>query len=169
MPSLLLGAGRDSRKKVAFSGEEAWTPPLIRVDIDPSCKPDVLLDLNDRRLPFADGLFDEIGAYDVLEHLGSQGDWRGWFTECEEYWRVLKPEGRFGVLVPIGRDALADPGHTRFFSESYFHFLDQEWYDRAHSMQACITDYRWFWRRDFKILSIQTVNNHHIAAIMAKS
>lgn len=151
-----------------LEGVEEWSRPLVTCDMDPSCGPDVLLDLDGNNLPFQDDSFDEIGAYDILEHLGRQGDWRGFFDEFSEYWRVLKPGGHMSVLVPVGADALADPGHTRFFSEESFHFLDQDNYNEAHDAGTCMTDYRWYYKRSFKLRYMDRVGGHHIAAIIEK-
>lgn len=168
MPSLLLGCGNSREKKVAFIGQEKWTGDLVTVDMNPNCGADIVHDLDVRPLPFDDEQFDEIGCYDVLEHLGRQGDWKGWFEEFAEYWRILKPGGLFGCLVPIGKDALADPGHTRFFSASYWRFLDQNFYARELAEGRPVTDYRWFWKRDFEELYIENFEGHHLAVILRK-
>lgn len=170
MPSLLLGAGRDHTKKVHLHegmGLE-WPQPLITVDMDPSCEPTLTYDLTQRPLPFPDNYFDEIGAYDVLEHWGAQGDWKAWFDEFEEYWRLLKPHGYMSILVPIGNDFLADPGHTRQIGGSYFTFLSQKAYEVNHQNGTCMTDYRGYWKRDFDVVMIQQIENHHVAAIIRK-
>lgn len=168
MPSLLLGCGNDRTKKVALSGAASWTGELIALDFNPDCGADVVHDLDIRPLPFADEAFDEIGCYDVLEHLGRQGDWRGFFEEFTEYWRILKPGGLFGIIVPVGRDALADIGHTRFFSASYFRFLDQAWYAAQLAKGEAVTDYRWAWKRDFETVAMQQIADHHLSAILRK-
>jgi hypothetical protein len=46
-----------------------------------------------------------------------------------EYHRLLKPGGHFVAIVPVGADAFADPGHTRFFTLNHFQFLSQRFYD----------------------------------------
>ncbi len=169
MPSLLLGAGNSREKKVALKSAPDWSQPLVTLDMGDNCGADVVWNLEQRPLPFKDDEFDELGAYDVLEHIGRQGDWRGYFDEMAEYWRVLKPGGIFGVLVPQGPDANADPGHTRFFGSNWFAMLDQAYYDRCKAAGTAFTDYRWYWKRNFECLTIQDVGGHHIAAILRKA
>lgn len=164
MASLLIGCGGDRRKKVADKSNLEWSQPLVTLDMNPNCGADIVHDLEVRPLPFKDEEFDEIAAYDVLEHIGKLGDWRGFFDEFFEYWRILKPGGEFGILVPTGPDALADIGHTRFFSGNEFRFLDQQWYDTA---KGC-TDYRWYWKRDFEVAHLRKEGNHHFSVILKK-
>lgn len=166
--ALLLGCGRDHRRKVRLSDQAAdfSDVDLTLCDMDPNCGADVVCDLDVRPLPFADEQFDELHAYDVLEHLGRQGDWKGYFDEFAEYWRILKPGGKFYVLVPIGGDAFADPGHTRFFGTNHFLFLSRSRYETPEGVQK--TDYRWYWKRDFDVQLIERHGNHHLAVILKK-
>ena len=138
--------------------------------MNPNCGATIVHDLEVRPLPFADAEFDEIHAYDCLEHWGRQGDWRAWFDEMGEYHRLLKPGGEFVALVPQGQDALADPGHTRFFSGNHFAFLSQAWYEEQIAAGRPVTDYRWYWKKDFNIRSFQFEGNpaHHLAAVLQK-
>lgn len=169
MASLLLGCGNDRRKKVALADAPDWNLPLTTVDMNPNCGADVVCDLDRHPLPFEDNSFDELGAFDLLEHLGKQGDWQGWFDECADYWRILKPGGRFYILVPLGGDALADPGHTRFFSMNAFCFLCQEFYERNLSEGRPVTDYRWYWKHNFNIVDHDQSSGHHLSVILEKA
>lgn len=175
--SLLIGAGKDRRKKVYLKDNAEWAGELVTLDIDPHCGADVVFDLarlteahphylfRSRMLPFQDETFDELGAYDTLEHFGQQGDWRGWFTEMAEFHRVLKPGGVFGIIVPIGEDALADPGHTRFFQANWFLMLSRRFYDDAQG----VTDYRWYNTCWWDVLFMERQGNHHLAVLLGKA
>lgn len=142
---LLLGCGHDRRKRLRNSDEpeEFVDCELTTVDINPGCGADVLFDLNQHPLPFEDESFDEIHAYDVLEHFGGVGDWKSWFTEMDDYHRILKPGGTLNVIVPYGVN-LTDPGHTRFFHENHFGFCTKEFYERQREKKTAATDYTWF-------------------------
>lgn len=167
--SLLLGCGNSRQKKVYLNGSSAWAGELTTMDMNPNCGADVVWDLEKRPLPFEDNTFDEMGAFDVLEHIGKTGDWRGYFEEFAEYWRILKPGGTFYIIVPIGQDAFADPGHTRFFGKTWFAFLSQENYRINLEKGLPITDYRWIWRLNFDILFVEQQGDHHLGVILRKA
>ncbi len=127
---------------------------VIRLDINKEVYPDVVWDLNVHPLPFKDGEFDQIHAYDVLEHLGSQGDYKFFFSEFNEYWRILKVDGMFIASVPAesSKWAFGDPGHTRIFSMQYLTYLVREHYLQCGITQK--TDYRYLYKGNFGIESI---------------
>ncbi|MDO8597798.1 MAG: class I SAM-dependent methyltransferase [Sulfuricaulis sp.] len=168
--NLLLGGGHDHRKKMHHRTEPDWQGELIVLDMNPNCGADVIWDMEDRPLPFPDAHFDEIHAYDCLEHWGRQGDWRGWFDEAAEYHRLLKPGGTMSIVVPMGADYFADPGHTRFFEPNHFRFLNQAWYEERLAAGAQITDYRWYWKLDFEVPYVHQMGDpvHHLAVLLRK-
>ena len=168
MKSLLIGCGNSRTKKVIWDGRKEWGE-LITIDMNPHCKPDVVWDLEKMPLPFNSEEFDELAAYDVLEHQGRQGDWKGWFDEFREYHRILKPGGLFGIIVPIGADALADPGHTRFITKNYFGFLCDSFYEHNLSLGAQVTDYRWYKDFNWEILYLEQQGDHHLAVVLRKA
>lgn len=160
MRELLIGAGNARRKKLFRDGDPEWHD-LVTLDIDPDCGADVLWDLNERPLPFVDGEFDEIHAYEVLEHVGRQGDWREFFAEFSEYHRILKLGGLLIASVPRWDSpwAWGDPGHTRVISTHTLSFLDQEHIAREVGVTA-MTDYRAIWTGDFRLVHESYPSEH---------
>lgn len=154
---LLIGCG--NRREKLFGIEDIipkdWTE-LVTLDIDPNVKPkpDVVHDLESLPLPFDDDLFDEIHAYEVLEHTGQQGDWRFFFNQFYEFWRILKPGGFLLGTTPMwdGIWAWGDPGHKRIISEGSLVFLSQKEYKRQVG-NGTMTDYRPYWEGDFELFA----------------
>jgi SAM-dependent methyltransferase len=159
MRELLIGAGNARTKKLWREGATPAFDDVVTLDIDPLCQPDVLWDLNERPLPFADEEFDQIHAYEVLEHVGRQGDWRGFFAEFSEYWRILAPAGVLILSCPKWDSpwAWGDPGHTRVIGTQCFTFLDQDAYADQVGKTA-MTDYRAVWRHCFKLVHQSEIN-----------
>lgn len=154
MSELLIGAGNDWRKKCVLQDTPADWTHLTTLDIDPSAKPHVVHDLNVLPLPFEDNQFDEVHAYEVLEHTGRQGDWRFFFDQFAEFYRILKPGGVFVATVPCWDSvwAWADPGHTRVIAPQTLIFLNREEYGQIG--RTTMTDYRPWLRCDFETISV---------------
>ena len=153
---LLIGCGNQRKKAILFEKiPEHWTE-LITLDIDPDCKPKVVHDLTDLPLPFDDDMFDEIHAYEVLEHTGAQGDWRFFFNQFYEFWRILKPGGYFLATTPMwdSKWAWGDPGHTRIINDGSLVFLSQKEYV-VQVGNSSMTDYRNYWDGDFDLIAKQ--------------
>ena len=146
---LVLGCGNNAYKKIYAESKEYVNP--TRVDIDPDCNPDIILDLNSNSLPFPDSSFDEVHMYEVLEHLGTQGNYKHFFDFFTEVARVLKPNGKFCASVPRPGSiwVWGDPGHTRAFPPELLVFLDQDAYE--HVGKSAMTDYRSIYKAHFKI------------------
>ena len=158
MNALMLGVGTHApRRKVKPVETEHVTDEEIlwtTLDMLAELKPDVVFDLNcietsaytpEHRLPFPDETFDEIHAYDVMEHYGKQGDFRGFFTGWRELWRIIKPGGYVIGVVPLwsSKGAWSDPGHTRVITDVVLSYLCREWYkDNLGHPNSPLTDYR---------------------------
>ena len=133
---------------------DEWTE-LTTLDMDKSCDPIVVHDLNELPYPFPDNQFTEIHAYEVLEHCGRQGDYRFFFDQFTELHRILKPGGYLIGTCPNwdGVWAWSDPGHTRVISPSSLTFLSQAEYE----LQVGVTnmaDYRFCYKADFELFAM---------------
>jgi len=132
---------------------------LTTLDINPAHHPDVVWDLREKPWPFDDDTFDEVHAYEVLEHLGRQGDAEAFFSDFSEIWRILKPGGHLlGTSPSAGSPWLwGDPGHTRAIIPESFIFLCQDEYENQVGKNA-MSDYRYCYSADFKPKMLE-VNN----------
>jgi len=122
---LNAGCGRDVREG------------FVNVDIHPA--PGVVL-ADVERLPFKDGVFDEVLASKVLEHvLRFDQAWR-------ELHRVLRVGGILEVLVPYGFNT--DPYHVRFFDRRSVRMLTDK---PGHCLQDLA---------GYQLLSMQVYNRN---------
>lgn len=143
----MLGAGlsrpqrRFALKTSAPETETTWRT----LDINPWAKPDQVFDLEELErgsdLPFGEP-FDEIHAYEVLEHFGRQGDYRGLFRTFGALWRGLKFGGYLVGSCPSLQSPWlwGEPGHTRVITHGTLVFLTRKHYDQLGET-AC-SDYR---------------------------
>lgn len=150
MTELLIGCG-NRREKVAYQPGCETFDDLVTLDIDPNSGADVIHDLEVLPLPFGADTFDEIHASEVLEHTGRQGDWRFFFAQFAEFWRIMKPGAVFCASCPSVKSPWlwGDPGHSRAIQPESLVFLVQPQY--AQVGRTAMTDYRAVYRADFDI------------------
>lgn len=155
---LLIGCGnRRDRILIPPERPDEWEQ-LVVSDINPKHeRPDDYRfdewDLEKLPWPWDDNTFDEVHAYEVMEHLGRQGDYRSFFAHFYEIWRILKPGGWFcGTSPALSSNWLwGDPGHTRIISLESLAFLCQRNYeDQVDKASTPMTDYRFCWKGDFE-------------------
>jgi len=147
---LLLGAGSRPVKQIFLPGHEAWDGELIRLDYNKDHNPDIVADLEILPYDWAkDEEYDEMHAYEVLEHTGQQGDWKFFFAQFSEFHRILKPRGKIYATVPRwdGLWAWGDPSHKRVINRGSLTFLSQDNY--KHVGQSSMSDFRFCYKADF--------------------
>jgi hypothetical protein len=160
---LLIGCG--IRRNNLFT--KAWDD-VITLDINPEVKPDIVHDLNVLPLPFYDNTFDEIHAYEILEHTGLQGDWRFFFRQFSDFWRIMKRDGVLYGTSPAlsSRWVWGDPGHSRVISAETLSCLSQETYMKKVGITS-MSDYRFVYKADFESLISRDENDTFIYALRA--
>lgn len=151
---LLIGCGSRRQRFLSLDGALSFQN-LTTLDINPAHNPDIIHDLCNLPLPFPDKTFDEIHAYEVLEHTGAQGDYKFFFAQFEEFWRLLKPNGLFCASVPKwnGVWAWGDPSHTRTIQAETLLFLSQPNYTREVGVTP-MSDFRHIYTADFDTVGI---------------
>jgi SAM-dependent methyltransferase len=91
-------------------------PDAVNLDISPNVRADVVHDLNVTPWPFEAGTFDEVHAYDVLEHVVDV------VPVLEEIHRICRPGAVVHVTVPhfSSANAFTDVTHRHWFGWNSF-------------------------------------------------
>lgn len=200
---LLIGCGHKRDKRMYVPGEpvdmqRTWRN-LVTLDDNPNCKPDYMWDLNEipwraisvsessaaipnvsdrniARTPYGDiqeNQFNEIHAYEVLEHLGGQGDELSFFLHFSEIWRILKPDGYLLATVPsrFSPWLWGDPSHRRAILPETLIFLDQTQYarqlDGPEESRTSMSDFRSIYFADFHVEYSHDNKAHHLFILRA--
>lgn len=165
---LLIGCGSEHSKRLTIDGSTIFDNPTT-LDINPDHNPDLVFDLMQITLPFEDNTFDEIHAYEVLEHTGTQGDYKFFFAQFSEFWRVLKPDGHLFATCPSRHSpwAFGDPSHTRVLQPENLVFLDQEAYKQQVGVTS-MSDFRNIYKADFKTVACTENETQFVFIIQAK-
>jgi SAM-dependent methyltransferase len=151
---LLIGCGHNREKRLGIKSLE-WEQ-LTTLDCYPDCIPDVIHDLNQTPWPFHQDSFTEVHAYEVLEHLGRQGDAKSFFDTFSEIHRILKPDGHLFATTPsvTSRWLWGDPSHTRAIQPESMVFLQQEQYrlQLDGPKRTPMSDFRHLYKADFRVV-----------------
>lgn len=155
---LVLGCGANPQKFIfsPLSESPAFENPHTN-DINGEHHPDTIWDLNALPWPWEDNSFEEIHAYNILEHLGTLGDYKSFFAHFEEMHRILKPGGYIcGISVDFDSMHIwGDPGHTRAITRQMLSFfLSREQYE-LQAGKTSMTDYRFCYHADFEYMPLQ--------------
>lgn len=77
--------------------------------------PDILMDINNEKIPFEDNSCIRIRASHFIEHSNLD-------HVFAEVWRLLKPYGVFNFIVPYANSSEGMyPGHSIFLTEKFFY------------------------------------------------
>lgn len=153
MATLLLGSGTSRQKRVVHElTPDREFSDLVTLDLENA---DIIHNLDFTDLPFRDESFDEIHAYEVLEHCGTQGDVEYFFDQFNDFHRILKPGGVLCGSVPNyqGVWAFGDPGHRRVLPPTVFNYLCEEFYEQLGKTPCA--DYRSLIKGYWKLIGIQ--------------
>ena len=185
MNVLLLGCGHSRQRRLMLrnypNGSAQLVPAdnygewpdgtqLMTWDTNPECLPSSVIDL-DRSWPLwfddhsnrhrvdIDSLehhFDEIHAYEVLEHLGTQGDVLSFFNTFVGIWMLLKKGGVLFATVPHWKSewAWGDPSHRRVITPGSLSFLSKRQY-REQLGKTPMSDFReYLGGADFEVIQV---------------
>lgn len=79
-------------------------PGYLNVDVEDSCKPDLVHDFTKAPLPFESGVVDEVLLFHTIEHISKKYH----STIVNEIHRVLRPGGQFFCSFPEFRKCFAN-------------------------------------------------------------
>lgn len=148
---LLIGCGSMRDKRMTCDNNYEWDE-LTTLDYNDRHKPDMVWNLmwKDVLPPTWRNEFDEIHAYEVLEHLGQQGDYHRFFDQFSAFHRALKPGGHFLASVPSVKSpwAWGDPSHSRVITPEQLIFLDQASYEQVG--KTSMSDFRNIYQVSFQ-------------------
>lgn len=130
--------------KLNLGCSDRHMPGYVNVDICPPA--DLIVDLSEQRwrwfVPEEDDLhswdtssIDEIFAHDIIEHLPNK------IWTMNEAWRILKPGGKFDIMVPTtdGRGAWQDPTHVSYWNRnSFWYYTDGDAHRERFGKAYCI-------------------------------
>ena len=170
--ALIIGCGMSRDKRIKFEPSDRVgkgspendfsTYQVTTHDVNPRCNPDVIHDLNELPYPWEDSSFDEIHAYEVLEHCGRQGDAQFFFGQMNEFYRILKAGGYFMATVPTwdSLEMWGAPDHTRALPPQIFQYCNRKFVETTVK-RPMGGDYRdLLGRMNFEIAGVEEEKEH---------
>lgn len=107
-----------------------WRPLKGYINLDVASLPgiDIVHDLTTYPYPFEDSSFDEVCAFDVLEHLDD------YIKAIREIHRILKPGGKLRIVVPHwnSNGVTFDPTHRHGFGWTTFEYFCEGYRPEFH-------------------------------------
>lgn len=188
MSELLLGCGFSRAKLLGQRGQPLQYYDLITLDCNSKCEPDLIGDLDqlgpwiipnegetDQGRKCLDGVFfkgnffAEVHAYEVLEHLGTQGDAPAFFNTFTNIHRLLVPGGFLFATVPSRHSpwAWGDPSHRRVIQQESLVFLDQDRIAQNRARGTQMSDFSQLWPYNFKIVASADDHINHKFCLQA--
>ena len=194
MSELLLGCGFSRQKLLANRGENLEWKDLVTLDYNEKCNPDLLCNLDlyptyvkerchwnaygrtengkrclDATGKITDNFFVEVHAYEVLEHLGTQGDAAAFFNCFANIHRVLVPGGFLFATVPSRHSpwAWGDPSHRRLIQQESLVFLSQKRVTANRARGTQMSDFSELWSLDFDIIASADDHIYHKFCLQA--
>jgi hypothetical protein len=119
------------RRQLNLGCGDKYLPQAVNMDRAASLTPDIVHNLNQYPWPLPSNHFQEILAYDVLEHLTDT------VATMEEIHRISQPQAKIIITVPhfSAANAFIDPTHQHYFSYHSFHYFTAEnnfpWYSNV--------------------------------------
>ena len=103
----------------------------INIDKSKLVNPDLVLDLEEGKLPFEDNSVEQIFAIHILEHI------KNIIPLMNECYRVLQKGGFMKITVPQNEGTWADPTHVRAFSKLSFRYYCGYGFERIYGI-TCV-------------------------------
>lgn len=141
-------SNRPAHSSLHLGSGKKYMPGAVNVDLVAETGPDVVHNLNRIPWPFPDNSFDQVHAYDVVEHLDDV------IATVQEIHRVCRPGAVVHITVPhfSCANAFRDPTHQHYFSALSFHYFTGE------NQFAFYTSVKYRRRRNTIVFSPSLVN-----------
>jgi predicted SAM-dependent methyltransferase len=125
------------------------------VDVEKKCNPDEVINLEETPWPYDDNFFEQIYAYNILEHLGNTPQI---FTNVmKEMYRVSQHGAIWNIQVPHHRCDLYwdDYTHVRVLTPKTFRMFDQQFNFQTIERKLSESTFGLYHNIDIEITDVQ--------------